>query len=66
MEPLVLDEGQAAVALCDRGTVDGLAYWPGDAETFFRDLSTTLPRELERYAAVIHLRTPKLEGEYNH
>jgi predicted ATPase len=24
----------AAVTLCDRGTVDSLAYWPGAADTF--------------------------------
>ena len=28
MERLVVEEGEAAFALCDRGTLDGLAYWP--------------------------------------
>ncbi len=48
-----------AVALCDRGTVDGLAYWPGDPEEFWRDLGATREAELARYDTVIHLRTPR-------
>ncbi|MGM0578848.1 MAG: AAA family ATPase [Myxococcota bacterium] len=58
LETLVVDEGRVAVALCDRGTVDGLAYWPGSAQSYWRQLGTTLERELSRYAAVIHLRAP--------
>jgi predicted ATPase len=48
-----------AVALCDRGTVDGLAYWPGAPEDFWSPLGTTHARELARYDTVIHLRTPR-------
>ena len=29
------------VLLCDRGTVDGAAYWPHGPEDFFRSLGTT-------------------------
>lgn len=47
-----------AVALCDRGTVDGLAYWPGTPDAFWSELGTTHARELARYDTVIHLRTP--------
>jgi hypothetical protein len=40
--------------LCDRGTIDGAAFWPGDApEGFFETLDTTLQQELTRYDAVI-------------
>jgi predicted ATPase len=49
-----------AIVLCDRGTVDGLAYWPGP-DDMLHPLGTTLRDELARYDAVIHLRTP-LEG----
>ena len=42
------------VLLCDRGTIDGAAFWPDDApEGFFETLDTTLERELARYDAVI-------------
>jgi len=55
----------AAIVLCDRGTVDGAAYWPGP-ESFWDSVGTTLERELSRYEAVIHLRTPPIDGGYNH
>jgi predicted ATPase len=55
-----------AIVLCDRGTVDGLAYWPGPIEEFWSSVDTTLAAELARYDTVIHLRTPALEHGYNH
>ena len=51
--------------LCDRGTLDGLAYWPGSADDFWSSVRTTLHDELARYDAVIHLRTPSQEHGYN-
>ena len=65
LETLVIEEGNAAIALCDRGTLDGLAYWPGTAPDFWRELGTTKAQELSRYAAVIHLRSPKGDQGYN-
>lgn len=56
----------AAVVICDRGSLDGLAYWPGDVEDFWPQAHTTLEDELARYAAVIQLRTPTAHGGYNH
>jgi len=42
------------VLLCDRGTVDGAAFWPDDApEGFFESLGTSLEEQLRRYDAVI-------------
>lgn len=60
-------EGTAncAVLLCDRGTVDGAAYWP-EPPTFWEALQTTREAEWARYAAVIHLRVPTESGGYNH
>jgi predicted ATPase len=55
----------AAILLCDRGTVDGAAYWPGPDE-LWTSVGTTLEIELRRYAAVIHLRTPSAQYGYNH
>jgi predicted ATPase len=55
----------AAIVLCDRGTVDGFAYWPGP-EDFWREVGTTRVAELRRYAAVIHLRPPAAGAGYNH
>jgi predicted ATPase len=58
------DTDNAAIVLCDRGTVDGAAYWPGPDE-FWPSVGTTLARELERYHAVIHLRTPRAPDAYS-
>jgi predicted ATPase len=60
------DSHSPAIVLCDRGTIDGSAYWPGPSEEFWSSLSTTLEIELGRYDAVIHLRTPAPEHGYNH
>ncbi len=66
LEEVALDERTTEVVLCDRGTVDGQAYWPGDPEALWAQLGTTREAELARYAAVIHLRTPSREQGYNH
>lgn len=55
-----------AIVLCDRGTIDGLAYWPGDLDDFWSSTGTTWEAELARYDAVIHLRTPDPSHGYNH
>lgn len=60
-----MEEENAAVILCDRGTVDGLAYWPGP-EDFWKEVDSSLSDELDRYSAVIHLRTPREENGYNY
>jgi predicted ATPase len=65
LERLTIEEQNAAVALCDRGTLDGLAYWPGDPAPFWREVRSSREAQLARYRAVIHLRTPPA-GEYNH
>jgi predicted ATPase len=59
------DSENPAVVLCDRGTVDGAAYWPGP-DDFWSSVDTTLEQQLRRYDAVIHLRTPALTSGYNH
>lgn len=60
------DNHHPAIVLCDRGTIDGLAYWPGAPEEFWSSVGATVDDELRRYEAVIHLRTPPLEHGYNH
>lgn len=65
IERLVTEERKTAIALCDRGTLDGLAYWPFDESSFFEELGTSKKAELLRYRTVIHLRTPSADGGYN-
>lgn len=66
LERLHLEQGNAAVILCDRGTLDGLAYWPTGGEDFNTEMAVTIEAELARYEAVIHLRTPPRERGYDH
>ena len=54
----------AAIILCDRGTVDGAAYWPGPG-SLFSAVGSSHAAELARYAAVIHLRVPDAH-DYTH
>ncbi len=58
------EEENAAIVLCDRGTVDGAAYWAG-SDSFWTACGTTREQEIARYDAVIHLRTPPPEGYNN-
>ncbi len=48
--------------LCDRGSVDGGAYWPQGPDHFFETMGTTLQNELERYDAVIFFETAAAGG----
>ncbi len=66
LERMVVEEGKVPFVLCDRGTLDGLAYWPGTEQTFLHDLGINRAKELKRYLMVIHLRTPAAENGYNH
>lgn len=65
LEAWGLAKGDAALVLCDRGTVDGAAYWPGP-DDFWSQLETTREREMAHYQAVIHLRVPLPGHGYNH
>lgn len=66
METLVLSEHRWSMGLCDRGSLDGLAYWPEDVNAFWRMTGTNLEEEYRRYLSVIHLRSPSEEHGYNH
>lgn len=62
---LAVETDQPAITLCDRGTVDGAAYWQGTGDLWV-SVGTTLEDQLRRYDAVIHLRTPDVDDGYNH
>ncbi len=48
--------------LCDRGTLDGAAYWPGGPESFYAAMETDARRELARYDAVLFFETAAAGG----
>lgn len=51
------------VLLCDRGTIDGAAYWPEGDGDFFRVMGTTFEQELARYDAVVFFETAAVAGQ---
>jgi hypothetical protein len=60
-----LEDVQAAlyperILLCDRGTIDGAAYWPDDG--FFEAVGANEDDELDRYDAVIFFETAAVGG----
>jgi hypothetical protein len=62
-----LEDVQAAlypdrVLLCDRGTVDGAAYWPDGPDAFFAALDCSPSEELSRYDAVLFFETAAVGG----
>jgi predicted ATPase len=62
-----LEDVQAAaypqrLLLCDRGTVDGAAYWPGEPDTYFEAMGTTFAAELARYDGVIFFESAAAGG----
>lgn len=64
LEEVVLGERKVGVALCDRGTLDGLAYWPDPPDSFWAAMATGKENELARYHTVIHLRVPDVDQGY--
>jgi predicted ATPase len=60
----IADLDQPAIVLCDRGTVDGQAYWPGPG-TLWAAMRTTRDAQFARYDTVIHLRVPSLSAGYH-
>ena len=62
-----LEDIQAAhypdrLLLCDRGTVDGAAYWPDGSDDYFANVGSTHQQELGRYDAVLFFETAARGG----
>lgn len=65
LEYITVHEKKWSMGLCDRGTLDGFAYWPDSEKQFWQETQTSENQEYKRYQAVIHLRTPSEESGYN-
>jgi len=65
MERIEREAGHAALVLCDRGVLDGLAYWPADEASFLAELHATRSELLGRYDGVLHLRPPAASDGYD-
>jgi predicted ATPase len=61
---------RARLIVCDRGVLDGAAYWPGGRETFLQYFGLTAEECFARYHRVLHLQSlaeahPHLYGPEN-
>lgn len=66
IEECIALENPGHILICDRGTVDGQAYWPSEASapSLFKSVGSTKEHEFSRYDLVIHLRTAS-HGSYD-
>ncbi len=63
LEKLCETQHPGRMLLCDRGTIDGAAYWPDDhPHEFFHAQGTTLHEELTRYDAVLFFESAAVGG----
>jgi hypothetical protein len=61
---------KARLLVCDRGVLDGAAYWPGGREPFLRHFGLSMETCFARYRHVLHLQSlaeshPHLYGPEN-
>lgn len=64
IEDLLIHSHPDCLIICDRGSLDSLAYWPDSEEHFFKNINSTREAELARYNWVLHLDTAT-EGDYD-
>ncbi len=57
LEDMICTMSGKSLIVCDRGTMDSLAYWPTSEGHFFNQIESTREAELARYDWVIHLDT---------
>lgn len=61
----IAEKENAALTLCDRGVVDGFAYWPS-TDDYWSAVGISRADALARYDIVIHLRVPAGGNGYDH
>lgn len=57
LEGIIANEHPNALLVCDRGSLDGIAYWPGKGDDYLASVGTTTELEVARYDWVLHLDT---------
>ncbi len=57
LEELRAKTNPECLIVCDRGSLDALAYWPDTEDHFYKTVSSTREKELARYQWIIHLDT---------
>lgn len=62
LETMIRSESKTSTLVCDRGSLDSIAYWPGHELEFFESLGSNRNLELARYDWVLHLDTAAVEN----
>lgn len=62
IEELITQESHSHLIVCDRGSLDSIAYWPSTEEDFFNNIQSSKETELRRYDWVIHLDTASAQS----
>ncbi len=63
LEKLCEVQNPGRMLLCDRGSIDGAAYWPDDhPHEFFHAQGTTLQEQFNRYDAVLFFESAAVGG----
>lgn len=57
LEALRVKTNPEQLIVCDRGSLDALAYWPDTEEHFYKTVGTSRTIEFSRYQWIIHLDT---------
>lgn len=59
LESLIVGENPDRLIICDRGSLDGVAYWPGPGPSsdFLASVGSSFEEEVLRYDWIIHLDT---------
>jgi len=57
MEDMLCENHPNKLIVCDRGSLDSLAYWPDSEKHFFETIQSSRDHELARYDWVLHLDT---------
>jgi len=61
LEDMICETSGRPLIVCDRGSLDAIAYWPASEAHLFKALNTSRETELARYDWVIHLDTAAVD-----
>jgi nicotinamide riboside kinase len=64
LEHLLMENFPERLLVCDRGSLDSLAYWPDTEDHFFKTIDSTREKELAKYDWILHLDTA-FENDYD-
>lgn len=64
LEDVLQENFPDRLIVCDRGSLDSLAYWPDSEEHFFKTIFSSREKEFSRYPCIIHLDTA-FEADYD-